>query len=168
MAVSSEGSGRTNERSSPQRATSTGPPASCSLPLMSCGVHVCKSGNDLEVERLRPGVHVCEDFVARIGDPPERSTGVEGSKLNLFSTSEERQLKLLRLRCLHVRGSPATHTMAADAATAHGSYPKSSSCPGRARVSTPAARTGAWSNNCSHSAHTRGTACLNGVRGRSL
>ena len=109
MAVSSEGSGRTNERSSPQRATSTGPPASCSLPLMSCGVHVCKSGNDLEVERLRPGVHVCEDFVARIGDPPERSTGVEGSKLNLFSTSEERQLKLLRLRCLHVRGSPATH-----------------------------------------------------------
>jgi hypothetical protein len=107
-------------------------------------------------------VRVCEDIVARTGEPRERSKGVEGLKPDLCSTSEERQLKILRLRCLHVCGSPAIHIMAADAATAHGCVSKSSSCPGRARILTPAAKTGAWNNNDCFQAHTRGTDCLNG------
>ena len=64
--------------------------------------------------RWRPGKHVHEKSVARIGELCDRSKGVEGSKPDVCSTSEERQLKKMRLGYVHVRGSPAILTMAAD------------------------------------------------------
>ena len=99
---------------------------------MSCGEHVCESGSEPEMVRWRPGKHVHEKSVARIGELCDRFKGVEGSKPDVCSTSEERQLKKMRLGYVHVRGSPAILTMAADAPTAHGPSSHAAGCRGRA------------------------------------
>ena len=70
----------------------------------------------------------------RVAELCDRFKGVEGSKPDVCSTSEERQLKRWRLGYVHVRGSPAILSMAADAPTAHGPSSHAAGCRGRARI----------------------------------